>query len=284
MKVDIAIKETKDYAGELEGIDDIDSSEDEEWARIINEKFMSSEKKEITIILKGGSGSGNFGHEGRPGEVGGSSTEGGGVGSISAWDSDFNKDGAVYVYHGTTEKAIKSILSKGLKVGKPWMDRNPSVYFTVDKAEASRWSHIAESRRSVSNASNKHIVIEFSIPDELDNDVIQDVIANRDMGWKSAFRIEKNIPKEFITKIIVGTTKYVVDDSILGYRTELVDHEYTPEQARKLLESGGEEFKDVNFKTCYTVIRIDDNKEEKQIVIRLKGGSEDDEDVEVNRG
>lgn len=55
MKVDIAIKEKKDYAGELEGIDDINSPEDEKWARIINEKFMSSEKKEITIRLKDGS-------------------------------------------------------------------------------------------------------------------------------------------------------------------------------------------------------------------------------------
>jgi len=222
----------------------------------------------LTIrILKGGSGSGNFGHAGRPGDVGGSASERGG-GGISAWDSDFNKDGAVYVYHGTTEKALKSILTKGLKIGKPWMDRNPSVYFTVDKAEASRWSHIAESRRSISNASNKHIVVEFSIPDELDNDVIQDVIANKDMGWKSAFRIEKNIPKEFITKVIVGTTKYIVDDSILGYRTELVDHEYTPEQAKALLESGGKEFKNINFKTCYAVIRIDNN--EKNVTLRLK--------------
>ena len=71
MKVDIAIKETKDYAGELEGIDDINSPEDEEWARIINEKFVHNEKA-VTLRLKGGSGSGNFSHEGRPGDVGGS--------------------------------------------------------------------------------------------------------------------------------------------------------------------------------------------------------------------
>jgi hypothetical protein len=77
MKVDIAIKETKDYAGELEGIDDINSPEDEEWARIINEKFVHNEKG-VTLRLKGGSGSGNFGHPGREGEVGGSAPEGGG--------------------------------------------------------------------------------------------------------------------------------------------------------------------------------------------------------------
>jgi len=73
MKVDIAIKETKDYAGELEGIDDINSPEDEEWARIINEKFVHNEKG-VTLRLKGGEGSGNFGHGGRPGEVGGSAS------------------------------------------------------------------------------------------------------------------------------------------------------------------------------------------------------------------
>jgi len=76
MKVDIAIKETKDHAGELEGIDDINSPEDEEWARIINEKFVHSEKI-VTLRLKGGEGSGNFGHGGRPGEVGGSAPLGG---------------------------------------------------------------------------------------------------------------------------------------------------------------------------------------------------------------
>ena len=85
MKVDIAIKETKDHAGELEGIDDINSPEDEEWARIINEKFVHNEKA-VTLRLKGGEGSGNFGHGGRPGEVGGSASERGGGGEDSRWD------------------------------------------------------------------------------------------------------------------------------------------------------------------------------------------------------
>ena len=51
----------------------IDLEDDLSWEEFLSEP-IETEKKQLTLRLKGGSGSGNFGHEGRPGEVGGSAS------------------------------------------------------------------------------------------------------------------------------------------------------------------------------------------------------------------
>lgn len=42
------------------------------------------------LVFKGGKGSGNFGHAGRPGKVGGSAAGSGGGGAAAAMESNFN--------------------------------------------------------------------------------------------------------------------------------------------------------------------------------------------------
>ena len=48
----------------------------------------------LRLLQKGGPGSGNFGHAGRPGEIGGSSSDGGGIssGGLSELESEVVKD------------------------------------------------------------------------------------------------------------------------------------------------------------------------------------------------
>jgi len=53
----------------------IDLEDDLSWEEFLSEP-IETEKKQLTLRLKGGEGSGNFGHGGRPGEVGGSASSG----------------------------------------------------------------------------------------------------------------------------------------------------------------------------------------------------------------
>jgi hypothetical protein len=108
----------------------------------------------------------------------------------------FDKSGPTLVYHGTRSDVVKLIKAYGLKKGGPWMDRPPSVYFTTDPIEARSWMFQA--------------LIEFVIPDEWDDEIVTDAIAMRDFNWKAAFRIERDIPPEYIRSIKVynvGTSK-----------------------------------------------------------------------------
>jgi len=78
----------------------------------------------VVVLCKGGEGSGNFGHEGRPGEIGGSG------------------EGGADVYHGTAEHYAKSILKDGLVSGTGSENLNFSesvkgrVYVSAEAGEA----------------------------------------------------------------------------------------------------------------------------------------------------
>jgi hypothetical protein len=77
----------------------------------------------IQLRFKGGAGSGNFGHQGRPGEVGGSSSGGSGIVVPSFGDIERRaggNSGIAYVVHGAI---------KGSKAGK-----DPAAAF-VDSVE-----------------------------------------------------------------------------------------------------------------------------------------------------
>jgi hypothetical protein len=65
---------------------------------------------EFVVVRKGGSGSGNFGHEGRPGEVGGS-----GEGELGNSGSGKPAPGTTTYFHGTAGDVTNKILKNGIK-------------------------------------------------------------------------------------------------------------------------------------------------------------------------
>lgn len=78
----------------------------------------------VTIVVKGSPSSGNFGHSGRPGLVGGSASEG---------ERLIPSDAEIFsgnVYHNTTQEALSSIQSTGLIV-TPTSRVQDGVYFST---------------------------------------------------------------------------------------------------------------------------------------------------------
>ena len=65
---------------------------------------MSEFVREVANKTLGGEGSGFFDHAGRPGEVGGSTSEGAGQ--------------SVEMYHGTTSERLQGIIKEGIQSGK----------------------------------------------------------------------------------------------------------------------------------------------------------------------
>jgi predicted ABC-type ATPase len=93
-----------------------------EWARV---EFPNGEI--VTLRALGGPGSGNFGHAGRPGEVGGSAPDG------------------VKTFHGTSQKKLDSILKDGLQAsysGVIWPNQSKPglVYMSTNMEEAQAWA------------------------------------------------------------------------------------------------------------------------------------------------
>jgi len=119
----------------------------EEWREVL---LRDARKKQAKHL--GGAGSGNFGHAGRPGEVGGSASgSGGGSGETRAavrtstpqfksWFKDsqvVDEDGdPLRVYHGTTHDiaVFKAAGAEGLNPESDW---GAGVYFTSDPDDAS---------------------------------------------------------------------------------------------------------------------------------------------------
>lgn len=109
--------------------------------------FVNSrvDKTPISYKTLGGKGSGNFGHAGRPGKVGGSSTDGNVVGiesaAFKAWFKDskvVDEDGKpLVVYHGSTHD-IESFLPAGHEKLNAEGDWGSGIYFTNDQEDVSR--------------------------------------------------------------------------------------------------------------------------------------------------
>ena len=206
MKVDIAIKETKDHAGELEGIDDINSPEDEEWARIINEKFVHSEKI-VTLRLKGGSGSGNFGHGGRPGEVGGSSTGGGSY-------TDGSKESLTEYLNLVS--GINQISTEGivLKHGKFYTPQPlPKGYKRAKSKECFKNAYELSQREGLTYVEG------YAVPDFIDLPIHHAWVVDKagnviDNTWKTPGSVYFGISfdNEFVMSVIVETETYGVMD------------------------------------------------------------------------
>jgi hypothetical protein len=138
------------------------------------------------FVEKGGQGSGNFGHAGRPGEVGGSG-EGMEGGSF---------------FHGTKAENIQNILKQGLvpKGGKGkgtfisagpkgllTGERGKSVFMASTFDEANSWAYHA------TNGDKPMVVFKVKVPkgEEIKRD-------NTESSQENFYRIGK-IPKEWIT-------------------------------------------------------------------------------------
>jgi hypothetical protein len=99
------------------------------------------------VVVKGGEGSGNFGHTGRPGEVEGSTSEGG------------------VFYHGTIESRARKILKEGLTPGKFMNydkelyegDRKSVVFMSTDKK-------VAEYYANNSFEYSNPVILEIRVP------------------------------------------------------------------------------------------------------------------------
>jgi hypothetical protein len=200
------------------------------------ELFVFDTSKARRTALKGGEGSGNFGHAGRPGEVGGSSPSVG--------------------YHGTTEAALDSILKNGIipKADRTFDekslyegDRAGAVFYAENKKHAeiyaySRWSSEGELRGS--NA----VILKLQIPETAQPKIDKEHFGRRK---GEAYYLKGKIPPEWIvgyevyqmsrygnkTRSIRKFGDYKVDGTRVAY--VLV---WTPndEEAKKEERKGGE--------------------------------------------
>lgn len=137
---------------------------------------------EKLLSVKGGEGSGNFGHAGRPGLVGGSG-EGGG--------------GGVTVFHGTVSDFKDSIEKNGIRSSMASsVSKKGHVYATTDIESAKYWAENKVDDLGLDRAATKLYVFEIRVP--------ADVLA-RDVQSQGAndYQIKGDIPPSWI----VGVTE-----------------------------------------------------------------------------
>lgn len=187
---------------------------------LLSKKSISFTDEDLQAI-KGGQGSGNFNHQGRPGEQGGS---GEGMPSTAV--------------HGTLATSVDDIFKEGIKLGKKWNKRPKSVYFVRDPKDlgyfVDEWLGPLAAVNSYQNGEGSYhmtdgrvlSVKEFKAltPEELKNnpavsehttlqyaqvkfkipdaEVIPDDVDNKKYGGQS-FRIEKPVPPENILSVTV---------------------------------------------------------------------------------
>lgn len=122
--------------------------------------------------VDGGEGSGNFGHSGRPGEVGGS--------------------GPGVYYRGADYSGSMHIKSEGVKRGGEWYGRPPSVYLCSSKEEAEVYANLM-------HPDAPYGVAEIHVPEG--EKLIEDNV-DKDFGAERSFRIEKDIPPEWVKSVV----------------------------------------------------------------------------------
>jgi len=101
----------------------------------------------------------------------------------------------VTVFHGTGPDFAESIKSSGLKRGREYLGRPPSVYFTSDLEAAKDYGNV------LGRLGDEFAVIKFSIPKNYSSKIIPDDADLLAFGIKNSFRIEQDIPKEWISDI-----------------------------------------------------------------------------------
>ncbi len=128
-------------------LDAIETMTDEEYEAAIeademptdSEAGVDTEDAAPTGETKGGSGSGNFGHAGRAGEVGGSAEGGSAIGKseVEAWLADSKNK--VITYHVTDDAGARSLLKGG--VTRMGMGALGPGFYTSSKSGSESLSH-----------------------------------------------------------------------------------------------------------------------------------------------
>jgi hypothetical protein len=172
-------------AGDLSSVDPL-------WMDFYNELNKRASVKKNKLFLFGGPGSGHHGHEGREGMVGGSKREKG---------SPVQKiEGSANMYHGTSIEFADEILWDGLKkqsnASKSVIGggvRPESVYMSTDHDQARAYGEAF--------ATGSYAIVEISIPSKHQGEVLQDEYDLENFGIENNYRIERDVPTEWISKI-----------------------------------------------------------------------------------
>ena len=151
--------------------------------------------------MAGGSGSGNFGHSGRPGQVGGSSA------------TDTIEVPALVAYHGTTDEAWASIQKEGLVphggtgadelanvpefvIGEPGSERRASVYMTDDPSMAASFADFVAGEQDL-----QPLILKINVPRDQLNKV------KFDTQFRVGMRFAGEIPPAWIEKTDLPVAK-----------------------------------------------------------------------------
>jgi hypothetical protein len=144
------------------------------------------------------------------GSGGGGGGDSGGREKINEdWSQLNNKDGPTLVYHGTGPDYAENIKNEGLKRGKEWAGRAPSVYFSTSEKSAHEYAQLFGA------LGPEYSVVEFEIPKSFDPSVIFDDADFNAFGINTSFRIEKDIPVDWIKSIKIINTDFGTTEELI---------------------------------------------------------------------
>ncbi|HVJ72041.1 MAG TPA: phage minor head protein [Sphingomicrobium sp.] len=177
-------KGIRDVQAAMRGVPDaVKAALEDVLPGVLSKLFVEAGKG--TLKTLGGPGSGNFGHAGRPGEVGGS---------------------AAIVFHGTTLAAVESIKKHGLDSGKAGnvyrQSKKGNVYVATSENEAMFWARQAAVKLAPESGDLDVALIEIQVPASIANEQLK---RDKNLSFVTgAKRFEGSIPPEWIKSIRVG--------------------------------------------------------------------------------
>jgi hypothetical protein len=134
-----------------------------------------------------------------------------------------NKPSITSVYKGVPSEVAASIKKNGVKVGESWLGRQPSVYFTTDLETAKRYGELFATGGEYGGEMS-YAIVKFQIPEHFDKYVIWDEYDVKSMGISNSFRVERNIPPNWIESVDIYA--YVGDELIATAVKELPGKNY----------------------------------------------------------
>ena len=176
------------------------------------------------IIKDGGEGSGNFGHEGRPGKVGGS----GKSAFMKYLDSDVLKNPekhsvGKYIENGKLSNNRKKLHNEAIKKYFKGVEttENPVIYFNGGGSASGKTTAISKLFPEVPSASNKRgIVVD---PDELKKDIPEyNELKSKNDSTAAGFAHEESsaLAKKLFSKAVNSKEYDVLMDGTLAGKTE----------------------------------------------------------------
>lgn len=167
-------------------------------------KILIQKSDDVMSLFKGGQGSGNFGHSGRLGEVGGSSNDGSDI-SYGAK----NKNNTAYYYHETKLSNLKSIQENGLLQKYSPIDKKTTLFMGLSENDSKGYG----SGFGVGKIPSIMIRVDSS---KINKDKIYD------NGSGSVIEVNENIPSKYL-EIKVGN-KWKSIDSVKINKAYLNEH------------------------------------------------------------